>query len=59
MYPNFSVKTGFGVPVIAGDRASAVLVFFMLSVRPKDKELIELVAKAVLELGVYCDVNVV
>lgn len=53
----FGVKTGFGVPIIADDRASAVLVFFMLSVRPEDKELIELVAKAVLELEVYCNVN--
>lgn len=53
----FGVKTGFGVPIIADDRVLAVLVFFMLSVRPEDKELIELVAKAVLELGVYCNVN--
>lgn len=53
----FGVKTGFGVPVIAGDRVLAVLVFFMLSVRPEDRELVELVAKAVLELGECCRVS--
>lgn len=42
----FKVRTGLGVPILANNQVLAVLVFFMLSVRSEDKELVELITAA-------------
>lgn len=47
----YGVKTGLGVPILVNNQVLAVLVFFMLSVRPEDKELVELVRAAVTQIG--------
>ncbi len=47
----FGVKTGLGVPIISNDRVLAILVFFMLSVRSQDKQLVELVTAVATWLG--------
>ncbi len=43
----YGVRTGLGIPILANNQVLAVLVFFMLSVRSEDKELVELVTAAV------------
>jgi GAF domain-containing protein len=47
----YGVRTGLGVPIIANNQVLAVLVFFMLSIRSEDKELVELVTAAATQLG--------
>lgn len=51
------VKTGLGVPVILNNQVLAVLVFFMLSVRPEDKQLVELATTAATQLGTRVFLN--
>ena len=47
----YGVKTGLGVPVLVNNQVLAVLVFFMLSVRPEDKQLAKLAKDAATQLG--------
>ncbi|NJP10892.1 MAG: GAF domain-containing protein [Leptolyngbyaceae cyanobacterium RU_5_1] len=47
----FGVKTGFGVPVLAGDRVLAVLAFFMLDSPMEDKGLTELISTLTNQIG--------
>jgi hypothetical protein len=47
----FGVKTGFGVPILSNDRVLAVVVFFMLDICKEDKQLTELIATILMQIG--------
>jgi hypothetical protein len=47
----FGLKTGFGVPVLVNHRMLAVLVFFMLDACEEDKQLTEVVATILTQIG--------
>ncbi len=45
------LKSGIGIPVLAGDEVVAVLNFFVRDVRREDEKLIELISSVAAELG--------
>lgn len=53
----YGIRTGLGVPVLVNNQVLAVLVFFMLSVRSEDKQLIELATTAATQLGAKLILN--
>jgi GAF domain-containing protein len=47
----FGIKTGFGVPIFANDRAIAILVFFRSQICELDPQLIELAMAAAAQIA--------
>ena len=45
------LKAAFGVPILAGEKVVAVLVFFMLQSRPEDESLMQLITSVASQLG--------
>jgi diguanylate cyclase (GGDEF)-like protein/PAS domain S-box-containing protein len=48
------LKAGFGVPILAGDRVIAILVFFMNQPQSRDRSLSEIVSVVASQLGELC-----
>ncbi len=45
------LKAAFGVPILAGEKVVAVLVFFMFQSRPEDESLMQLISTVAAQLG--------
>lgn len=47
------LKAGLGVPVLAGEKVVAVMIFFMFQQRKEDKHLVEIISAVAAQLGTF------